>query len=95
MNLSDVILLNNNGLLANVDFSPAINPDGALHIYQAHIWIRTPENNKFVQFPFHTDRPFLEVREVIHLFHTAGVPKSRIHLLAPFGTCNYKTAEVL
>lgn len=94
MNISDVITLLQHNLIAAIDFSPAVI-NGTINVYAAQVWLKTPVKNQFVQIPFDTDRPFLQQSEVIKLFHTAGVPKSRIHYVMPYGSCNYQTSEVL
>lgn len=95
MNISDVVTLFKNDLLAAVDFSPAYAFGGSFRCFEVQIWLKTPIKNKFTQIAFDTDRPFLNESEVISLFHTAGIPKSRIHYVVPFGSANYQTAEVL
>ncbi|WNO61086.1 hypothetical protein [Rheinheimera sp. MMS21-TC3] len=94
MNIQDVITLLQHDLIAAIDFSPIIISD-QVNGFGVYVWLKTPVKNKFAQIAFDTDRPFLQQSEVINTFHSAGVPKSRIHYVMPFGSCNYQTAEVL
>ena len=91
MNRQDLKAFIDHNLLQVVEAFPAVGD--SMRFYQAVVYIKTATPKFFVPLEFTTDRPFVDQKDVMRYFISAGVPKHKLHFVFP--NDRYTTAEMM
>lgn len=92
MNRQDLKAFIDHNLLQVVEAFPAVGDNS--RFYQAVVYIKTATPKFFLPLEFTTDRPFVDQKDVMRYFTSAGVPKHKLHFVFP-NSDRYTTAEMM